>query len=68
MMMNTAQPMNMALAPTQPMKTLPDIPLNLLLTILQKIINKRIWITTLYTRHREWGLLKRHHYWTRYKM
>ena len=43
----TAQPMKMAPLPTQTMQRVPYIPLQPLPTIIQKITNKRQWITTL---------------------
>ena len=63
-MKNTAQPTKTTSEPMQPMNMAPVIPIHPLPSILQKITNKRGWTTTLYTRKREWGLLKRHQSWT----
>ena len=45
-MKKTAQPTKMALVPTQPINIAPSIP-----KILQRIMNKILWIITLQTRH-----------------
>ena len=50
----TEQPMKMEMATTQHMKMAPTLP-----TILQIITNKRKCIKMIYTRYREWELMKK---------